>query len=204
MAWRRFAAGQNGASQPVRIRRDDAVLTADIKIQDDAFLIFVDPNRSNPRHHQQLLDDLDSYESGGPAPTFEIEGRPRFITERARASQLRDAYVAAFALLGYRYILWPDLDDTRQAIAHRDAPAQPHWRTDLFGDRRVLLTLSRPVEAVAAIVDGDVTFLPWPNYGKELTEWLATWGGGTSELAGKWHPWPTGMPMMLDLPVETQ
>lgn len=75
---------------------------------DGAFWTMVDRERSNPEHHRRLSEILGGSREGVGPTRFMLEGQ---IPSRAEASRLRDAYLAAFALLGYRYILSEELDD---------------------------------------------------------------------------------------------
>ncbi len=195
--WSRFVSGDQGVSVPVRVTSDNGVaVTADIEYRGEALFIVVDESRSNPVHHSTLVELLE----GGNA-TFKLEGNVGFIDELARASDLRDAYLAAFALLGYRYILWPDLDPARELI--RNHGTQPRWfkRADWLAETFVgILTLSSPVECVA-VVPGDrrCVLLPWPSQAAELERWIDAGCPVDSDLAGRAHPWPADMPMLLDL-----
>ena len=199
-AWQSFAARKDGVSHTVRIRDDQGfTVTADVEYRDGDFYIIVDPKRSNPHHHEALLDHLSDGSAFG-AP-FTLEGDVGFRTDRAQASDLRDAYIVAFALLGYRFILWPDLDEIRQRIADGGSDSRLFMRTDLFPDDfHGLLTLSQPIECVGVITAGGrCVFLPWPTKAADLTEWLIVGAPLNSDSAGRVHPWPKGMPMLLDL-----
>lgn len=196
--WKRFASNQDGATQTGRVTGEGYSVTAEMTWRDGAFFVLVDPERSNPAAHQRLLDVLPA--SGeGASPQFTFEGAVGFARERAQTSQLRDAYLAAFATLGYRYILWPGMDDVRRRINDATPDPRMHWRTDIFpGDFRGVVTWEQPLETVAVIVDGDATFLPWPTREAEFDEWLNEWRGGLDDLKGQVHEWPVDMPMHLD------
>jgi hypothetical protein len=203
VTWQRFASREDGLSRTVGITTgDETRITAEIEHLDGAFYIAVDPKRSNPNAYQAMLDRLDRGIESGSEMVFTIEGEVGFRLDDAEASDLRDAYLAAFALLGYRYILWPDLDVIRDRVAALDPEPKLVKRTDLFADSfRGVVTMSQPVECVCVVTDGGrCVFLPWPTKGSELNDWLAAGSPTTKSVAGRVHEWPRQMPMLLDLP----
>ncbi len=195
--WEHFAARSDGASHDVEITGPDgAAVAAVVEHRGDAFVILVDDSRSDPAHLDALINRLDAGETD-----FTMTGDVGFIESQAQVSDLRDAYLAAFALLGYRFILWPDLDTIRNQISTGSPNSSLFKATDLLPDDFLgLLTLSSPVQTVCAVRPGGrCVFLPWPNQGPELADWLAA-GAPIADLAGRAHEWPTGMPMLLDFP----
>lgn len=198
--WQHFAAGDSGTSRTVTVRdHQGATVTANLENRDGVPYIFVDDTRSNPTQLDAMLLRLRDGSTTGV--DFTLTGDVGFVADHAHASDLRDAYLAAFALLGYRYILWPDLDDIRRQIADGAPNNNLLWRTDLFQDFQGLITLTEPVECVGVITPrGRCVFLPWPNKAAELSAWLDDGESVTANLAPRGYSWPHDMPMLLDLP----
>lgn len=203
--WLQFAAGVEGTTRSVRLNAgDNLVVTADVEHRDGSIMIFVDDGRSAPAHHSALRQGL----RDGIVKNFTMIGNAGFRRDHAEASAVRDAYLAAFALLGYRFILWPDLDPFREWIRTGTRPdtinERSTGRTPLFDDEfRGLLTISSPIECVCVVVPGrEYVMLPWPNKVKEHEEWLRAGAPLDGGIEAKVHEWTSQMPMLLDLPDE--
>src|SRR5438552_3370473 len=113
-----------------------------------------------------------------------MEGRSFDLTfrgydePRARAALLRSAYIAAFALLGYRYILRSALDVVRDQIAKPDADLIPRFSLHLGGaeprTHRLIISVTQPASLRCVLVGiGDqAVFLPglepWPRIYERL------------------------------------
>lgn len=187
-------------AHPVALHTDHgATVTADVENHNGVPHIVVDRTRSNPMEHEALLALLRN-ESRARA-NFTLTGDVGFVASRASASDLRDAYLAAFALLGYRYILWPDLDDIRHQIKEGTAHGPLLRRSDqLAADFCGVITFTQPVECVGVVTPGGCcVFLPWPTKAAELLGWLDCEGPVEVSLTGRAYPWPRNMPLLLDL-----
>lgn len=203
--WVRFTAGVEGVARSVRLNAgDNLVVTADVEHRQGSIMIFVDDARSAPEHHSALQQGLRE----GIIKNFTMSGSAGFRRDHAEASAVRDAYLAAFALLGYRFTLWPDLDPVREWIRTGTRPDELNehstGRTRLFDDQfRGLITMSSPIECVCVVVPRrEYVVLPWPNKVKEHGDWLGAGMPLDQGSAGRVHEWPRQMPMLLDLPNE--
>lgn len=89
----------------------------------ETFLIFGDPGQNNPATvaaHTELLDRMGLGSS--LTLTFRVRRNPR----RAHIGWMRSAYLAAFAVYGYRYVLQPAFAPLLAAVADPDgAPFEP-------------------------------------------------------------------------------
>lgn len=199
--WRRFVAREHGVSRTVLVQDHQGVtVTAEVGHLHGKFYIFVDPKRSNPDHLEALVNRLRCDSDSASESNFSLEGDVGFRVASARASDLRDAYLLSFALLGYQFALWPDLDEVRRRIAGGDPDPRLFMHTDGFpADFQGVITLSQPVECVCVISSGgDCVFLPWPTKAADLMGWLAAGAPLHGNVNGRAHPWPKDMPMLLD------
>ena len=131
----RFAAGEDGATVRLSLQIPSGeTVRADVAWNNGAFWAVTDPRYTNPAHMQSLHEKLQG--ANGETLNFTFKGEPRFEASLARASRFRDAYLAAFSLLGYRYILWPSLDDVRRRIRDQEPPENTFWVTDRLGPGR--------------------------------------------------------------------
>lgn len=89
----------------------------------ETFVIFGDPGQNNPETvaaHTELLDRM------GPGSSLTLTFRMRRKPRRTRIGWMRSAYLAAFAVYGYRYVLQPAFDPLRAAFRDPDgAPFEP-------------------------------------------------------------------------------
>lgn len=177
--------------------------------------IFGVPKQNDPRIQAAHFKALDAYvESGNPAPNLSFTVHPRFDEARARLSWIRAAYLAAFAALGWSYILRPVMDPVRDQLKN---PNDRILSTYIFhnanaspDERRVLLVDSPDELRCVAVVMGEHTvFLPglWrPMTWEALAEAFARRRAAGDQLSvnldGNEAPWPTKPTYLLDRPVE--
>ena len=129
-----------------------------------------------------------------------------FSTKRkADVAYLKTAYIGAFALFGYTYVLRPCFDRIRTQITETSEMhvANPRGRLrNTALPANALLLFHKPVKCVVAKIGDYSVFLPWLDYTPEFWEWHenrdlsdkapVTFGGG------KVFSWPTKMEMILD------
>lgn len=82
-----------------------------------AFKIMGEPDQNNPA---TLAEYRAAMDATGPGSEFHLQIRMKGDPIAARLGWLRSAYLAAFAVYGYRYILQPALEPVRNAIQTAD------------------------------------------------------------------------------------
>lgn len=92
--------------------------------------------------------------------SFTVTPQLRYFPDRAMISWIRTAYLAAFALSGWRYILQPALQPIQDQLKH------PSAVTPVLNDPRSLRELARSLGArtasqFATPFKGDM--YPWPS-----------------------------------------
>jgi hypothetical protein len=85
-----------------------------IRFDGATFVMIGDPGQNNPATLAAHTHSLDRLASGS---SFELRFRVRRNPRRAGLGWLRSAYLAAFAVYGYRYALQPAFGPLRAAIA---------------------------------------------------------------------------------------
>lgn len=132
-----------------------------------------------------------------------------FNDARARLSIIRAAYLAAFAGLGWTYILQPTLSPVRRQIRAPDAQIiKPYLfrDPDAPSTKRGILVVSDPPELAAVVVTlGEFTvFLPglgrggWEEVAQSYVQRADSDGRLGVRLDGKAVPWPTSPAYFLD------
>jgi hypothetical protein len=88
-----------------------------IRFDGSTFLMLGDPGQNKPGTAAAHTEVLESF---GPGEAMELRFRIRHHPGRAALGWMRAAYLAAFAVYGYRYALQPAFDPLRQALADPD------------------------------------------------------------------------------------
>ncbi|HET9656007.1 MAG TPA: hypothetical protein VFP72_11670, partial [Kineosporiaceae bacterium] len=158
--------------------------------------------------HMRALDEF--AERGDQRPNFSFTVHTRFSETRARYSWIRSAYLAAFAALGWAYILSPVLRPIREQLANPDAEV---LSTYMFRDpeadatARRLLLVSEPEElrCLAVSIGEHGVFLPSVFDPLTMDELAHRFAERCDEnqrinvtLNGKLVPWPSRAMYFLD------
>jgi hypothetical protein len=89
-----------------------------IRFDGETFVMLGDPGQSNPA---TLAAHTESLERLGSGSSMELRFRVKANPRRAGIGWMRSAYLAAFAVYGYRYVLQPAFGPLRAAIADPDS-----------------------------------------------------------------------------------
>jgi hypothetical protein len=140
--------------------------------------------------------------------SFTVTTRLRYFPDRARVSWIRTAYLAAFALFGWRYILQPTLQPIRDQLKNPSAVTLPLLSTyNPDGDpgRHELWVIKQPSDhqSLLAISGRHGVFLPLPNDPRSLEELARSLGARADEAVrhtfkGDMFPWPSRPEHLLD------
>ncbi len=131
---------------------------------------------------------------------------PSFSYPSALVSIWRVGYLAAFAWLGYRYILRKDVQTVRRRILdERDETLRVFTITaaeESPGTRRILI-MNEPASQRSLVIQigRHGAILPWVNSPSDLYERLAQYGGNEASITPHlWRPWPTEPEFEMDFP----
>jgi hypothetical protein len=178
----------------------------------DGGLLFVGiPQQNAPTVAAEFEAAVGAYGSSNPGSGVSITVHTSFDDARARLSLIRVAYLAAFAGLGWTYILKPTLGAVREQSR---APDLQIIKPYLFRDpstpstRRGILVVSDPPEltAVAVTLGEFMVFLPglgrdesWEEVARSYARRADSEGRLGVRLHGKAVPWPTSPTYFLDV-----
>lgn len=169
------------------------------------------PKQNNPAAIDALKDKLDTASERGEGPSISFALRDRFSPSRANVSYFRSAYFAAFAALGWRYILRPALAPIREQFQNFDEQTFPK----LIGDdpnsddnTRKIMVVESPEDlcSVVVVIGRYSVFLPdpWGTLTCDQLEESITrlrdengWIRGL-DLRGQSAPWPRKPMYLLD------
>lgn len=171
------------------------------------------PKQNDPKAQVAYLEALEAHaERGTPKPDFSFTIHTRFDEARARLSLIRAAYLAAFAALGWSYILRSVMQPIREQLNN---PEGQILDTYIFRDpdslaatRRVLL-VDDPDElrCVAVMLGEHSVFLPglwnpmtWDEVAAAFCRRREAGDRLNVNLRGKEAPWPKWPTYFLDRP----
>lgn len=132
---------------------------------------------------------------------FQLTSGIHYKKRWAEISELRSAYLAAFAKFGYRLICHPTFDFVREQIANPDCKILDRWSASVdpsLPPNRMLFEVQAP-HCIAAQLDSTVVFLPIPGRSDDLYKWLGKIDKRLfhCESVG----WPTTMELLHDIAV---
>lgn len=162
------------------------------------FLVLGLPQSNPPEVTRQIQDAMEMI---GQEHSFKLSlTKNRYSPQRERISWLRAAYLAAFAALGYRYILRSILDPVRQQILDPDKEVIHTFKLDdavAPSDRRFIVFVSKPdwVRGLAVAMGRYIVLLPVDTDDTNFYERLKsnTTAGLKAELSGQLQlTWPRG------------
>jgi hypothetical protein len=201
--------GQGTMTRPARARLEtgSGKLNAEILAQGQVVQAVVIPQANDPRSVASVTAGLAGMAKD--KQLHETEFRFTFKGPKPKAALvgwLRAAYLAAFAALGYSYILRPQLEVVREQLADDSAellrvfsmtvPTAPR------GERRILV-VEEPewLRSLCVQMGRHSVFLPGLSANPGLYTRLAQRAGCRAELtlAGKEIPWPARAQFTMDI-----
>ncbi|MGV3518539.1 hypothetical protein [Luteitalea sp.] len=189
-----FAAG-DVQDLPVRLTTASGRVNAKLHAAGNGYVInlsgkgFSDTDRTGVRADLDAATVGDAWKQFG----FNIRFRP-YNTRRAATAWLRTAYLAAFAKLGYRYVLRPELDAVRRKLLNPDIKEPSAFRVRWTeGTEPDLVLIDEPTEVRSLAM----VYPPWmvllPRIGDTTVyERLANLPKGPIAFRGSRLGWPSG------------
>jgi hypothetical protein len=206
-----FSGRMTGRPLPMTSYVDGIPLRGIAQRTSDGFQLFGVRKQNHPDVHAAYFAALDAYvESGNPPRDHSFTIQTPFDERRARISWIRAAYLAAFAALGYRYILRDVMKPYRQQLEEPDAELVPtytlreHYASP---ETRRMLLVEAPDElrCVAVLMGNHTVFLPSISQPVTCHELAQVFSGLRTEgdrptitLSGQAVPWPTQATYRLD------
>lgn len=201
-----FALGTMETPRPAAFSVGSLKQRVEVCRSSGGLLILGLPGNNPPEATRQIQQVMERMMSG-QGHSFRISlSKETYSEPRERVSWLRAAYLAAFAAMGYRYILRNILNPVRQQILDSDNKIIEHFRlVDPAASpyRRLIILVSEPdwVRGLAVAMGRHTVLLPFYDddtnfYGRLRA---AATAGSTAELGGKQQlTWPRGPVFALD------
>jgi hypothetical protein len=206
----RLFSGQSPQPEIAKFTVDGMTTRVEMYVTGQTGMLFISVPRMNNQadmarmeEHMRMLSETRSTDF-----RFTVEPRLRYFPDRARVSWIRTAYLAAFALFGWRYILQPTLQPIREQLLNPSAVTLPllsMYDPDRDPGRRELWVVKEPAEhrSLLVIWGGHGVFLPLPNDPRSLDELARGLGARTDgpvhySITGTMIPWLSRPEHLLD------
>lgn len=191
----------------VELKGSGAPATAIIQAIGDGMIISCDPNiNENASHERHAIAWEDFVNTGSTKWGMNVQIHTTYEHRNRLIGLLKSAYIVAFAALGYRYILQPEVRNVRRQILapHRlriptfsvTSPQEPT-------ETRRLFAVDYPARLRSLIVQmgKHIVFLPHPAGNPTLYEALWRERNEPAEESFRGHdiPWPSRPMHTLDL-----
>lgn len=208
---RQLLSGQSLRPERAALTIDGITLRGDVRIGEDVVFAGI-PQMNHSVEAQRLEDHMRTLSEAGITDKSFTVSLPRitYSPNHARVSWIRTAYLAAFALFGWKYILQKTLQPIREQLVNPltvTLPLLSTYQPAGHPDRRQIWIVERPKEHQSLCVEWDRhrVFLPAPNDPINLDDLASRLGARTDgpvrhKLGGKIAPWPTKPMHVLDLP----
>ena len=207
-----FLGGQSGRPETAALTLGAITTRVEMHAMGPAGMLLISvPQINNPADLDLMEQQMRSLSQTGSTDfRFTVTPRLRYFPDRARISWIRTAYLAAFALFGWRYILQPALQPVRDQLQNPLAVTLPRlsmYNPEADAGRHELWIIKQPIEhqSLLVISGRHGVFLPLPNDARSVEELACTLGTNGDqavryEFTGDMLPWPSGPEHLLDPP----
>lgn len=212
---RQFLSGQSGQSETAQFTVDGITTNVNMHVtgQTGLYLMGV-PEINNPVDMERMEQHMRTLsETRNTDFRFTVTPRLKYSPDRARVSWIRTAYLAAFALFGWKYILQSALQPIRDQLKNPSTVTLPLLSTyDPNGepDRQEVWAIKQPTEhqSLLVLAGRNRVFLPLPNDPRSIEELSLSLGARANEpirytFTGDMFPWPSRPEHLLDPPPVT-
>jgi hypothetical protein len=206
-----FAQGTMTRRARARLEIGGEALNVELLASGSGIQLVGVPRANDPRGQARAEAELErlARDQQWDGYQFRITSYQRFRGRAALVGWLRAAYLAAFAALGYRYIVRPELQIVRAQLADTTAEILPVFSMTMPAARRAerrLLLVEQPswLRSLCVQMGRHAVFLPGLSAARGLYDRLARRSGRNRhaelQLTGKLVPWPTKPELALDFP----
>lgn len=188
-----------------QIRVGESVTNANLTARDRFVEITPGKEINNPIEHVKLQEALAGLKENGAWEGQKIDFKlvgDAFNQHKAMVADLKTAYLACFAKLGYQYILRPQLDVVRIQILQPELKLIDGFayriRPGLLPIGRIIIFVETPFHAAAVQIDDRFIFLPPIDHSENFYGNLPQHLSPDLKLNGVETDFPTTMEMELD------
>jgi hypothetical protein len=209
---RQFFMGESVEPETATFTLDGFTSRGEMHILGSTGVYFTEvPRINNPAQLERMKEHMHELSEAGSVD-FRFAATPslKYFPDRARVSWVRTAYLAAFALLGWRYVIRRTLSPIREQLANPSDVTLPVLSVyDPNGDikRRELWIAGQAdgCQVLLVIIGQNIIFLPSWDDSRTLGELADSLGSESEgpirpEFFGRMLPWPSRPLHLLDPP----
>ena len=197
-------------SAPLRMKIKGEKLTVRATLGGATNDLRLDQELNNPESLRRLREALQKHASEGtwreigPINLGMLTG---FHDLLSRLSDLKTAYLLAFATFGYRYAFSKQLEPVRRQLANPEHEILPRGFWIFMGwdseEDRTLSVMSEPFHHVFVQIDRVAVILPGLDPPSDPWTELVKGGARRIQFTGTRLEWPRLLPMVLDFPASS-
>jgi hypothetical protein len=189
---------------PVKLTISGIPTNATLVWRGGRFILEIRQGQNNPKLFEEQIEAVKQHQQNPvDGMTLSLNARVKFNFDRSRVSDLRAAYLAAFAQFGYRYAFDRRLHSVREQIQRPDEPLiDGAWWTagPEFPEDPMMLVLTAPFPALLVRLRSILVLLPWIGSPEDLYGAVRSHFSARPALVSfDVLSWPTTMEMLLDL-----
>jgi hypothetical protein len=203
--WQKAALQRSGEGRArMNVEIDGRPVVATVDASERGIIVVPDKKANHPDSIAAVSAYLaERFARGeGQGIIYRLVSRDRFKPRLAWLSDLRAAYLAAFAKFGYRFAFDARLDAVRSQLVQHDKEIWTPVRVSVE-DREATTTLAaieEPCYAVAVQIGSEVVLLPsLDGPADSFAALRQTIAGSKVLLNGHLIPWPTTLELALDV-----
>jgi len=205
-----FLSGQSEHPETAAFTLGDITTRVEMHVTGRTGMLLMGVPKINNPADMDLMEQYMRMLSETRSTDFSFTATPqlRYFPDRARISWIRTAYLAAFALFGWKYVLQPVLQPVRDQLmnpADVTLPLLSTYSPDGDLGRHELWIIKQPAEhqSLLTISGRHGVFLPLPDDPRSLEELARSLGARTGDpvhyaFKGDMFPWPSRPEHLLD------
>jgi hypothetical protein len=190
------------AHRRATVEIDGRQVTAHVRMADNLITMVPDKRSNHPdaiAAVQTYLEDQ-AARGGGDGMKYVVTHDERYHPRLAWLSNLRAAYLAAFAKFGYTFAFHARLAGVRAQLLEplNDLKAVVRISTDDRADSPTLAFIEEPFRAIGVHIGREVILLPWLG-GPDDAFKARTGATGRAQIKGHRIAWPRGLELVFDV-----
>lgn len=199
--------GEGNYSGRIQLTMSETETNVDAEIEDRQLRMVVPDEINDPEHREGQFEKLDQMVENDTWDGYKFNVSPaiRYNPRVADLSYLKSGYLAAFASLGYLYVMQKSLEVVREQISNPEDQLIPNYMITLPKSEpteRKMVRVEEPLNAIAVQIDRHLVFLPpvdsHDKFYESFNEFLNS-EPASSNFRGMQWDFPTGPEFHIDL-----
>lgn len=199
--------GDGDYSGRVQLTMSETETNVKAEINDGQLRLLVPEEINDPEHREGQFEKLDEMAENDTWDGYKFNVSPdiRFNPRVADLSYLKSGYLAAFASLGYLYVMQESLEVVRKQVSNPKDKLISNYMIKLPKSEpaeRKMIRVDEPINAIAVQIDRQLVFLPPVDSDDKFYESFSEFLKGespSSNFTGMQWDFPMGPEFHIDL-----